>query len=235
MVRSTTALVLLMPTITEDAPTIQIEERPDVLDGVGPPPRPPEQGGGDDGRRPDPESTFPVSKGRLALWLVLTVVIMLFAGFTSAYIVLRGVPGWQSVALPPSLWVSTFILLASSVTMEWTRKRMSRGNTASAKVWMGATAGLGLAFLVGQLVAWNQLADAGVYLASTLHSSFLYILTGIHAIHLLGGLSALGYVTTQIFRNRYSATNHEPVVLCATYWHFMDGLWVFLFLLFTLA
>jgi len=224
-----------MPTITEDVTTVQIDERPDVREGFGPPTRPPAQDGGGDEGRPDPGSTFPVSKGRMLLWLVLTVVVMLFAGFTSAYIVLRGLPGWQNVALPGTLWVNTFILLGSSFTMEWTRKRMRQGNSSGAKLWMGATAGLGLAFLVGQLVAWNQLAGAGVFLSSTLHSSFLYILTGIHALHLLGGISALGYVTTQIFRNRYTSTNHEPVALCATYWHFMDGVWVFLFLLFTLA
>ena len=225
-----------MPTITEDATTVQIPERPDIREGSGPPRRPPDEGGGgDDPRKPDPSSTFPVSKGRLLLWLVLTVVVMLFAGFTSAYIVLRRVPNWQNVALPATLWLNTFILLGSSVTMEWTRKRMRQGNTSGAKFWMGATVGLGLAFIVGQLVAWNQMAAAGVFLASTLHSSFLYILTGTHAVHVLGGIAALGFVTTQIFRDRYTATNHEPVALCATYWHFMGGVWVFLFLLFTMA
>ena len=72
-------------------------------------------------------------------------------------------------------------------------------------------------------------------MASTLHSSFLYILTGMHGLHLLGGIAALAYVSAGIFRNRYSAAGHEPVALCATYWHFMDGLWVYLFLLLTLA
>jgi cytochrome c oxidase subunit 3 len=224
-----------MPTITEDVTTVQIDERPEVREGFGPPRRPRDEDGGGDERHPDPGSTFPVSKGRLLLWLVLTVVTMLFAGFTSAYIVLRGVPAWQNVAIPGTLWVNTFILLASSFTMEWTRKRMRQSDTSGAKLWMGATVGLGLAFLVGQVVAWNQMAATGVFLASTLHSSFMYILTGTHAVHVLGGVSALVVVTTQIFRNRYTAANHEPVTLCATYWHFMDGVWVFLFLLFTLA
>lgn len=225
-----------MPTITEDLATVRIGDHLDVRTTIGPPSRPPAQGdGGDERGRPDPESTFPVSKGRLVLWLLLTVVVMLFAGFTSAYIVLRGAPTWQNVAIPGTLWVNTFILLGSSVTMEWTRKQMREGSKARVKLWMGITAGLGLAFLIGQLVVWNQMANGGVYLASTLHSSFLFILTGTHAVHLLGGISALAYVTVQIFRNRYTSTNHEPVVLCATYWHFMDGLWVYLFLMFNLA
>ena len=75
----------------------------------------------------------------------------------------------------------------------------------------------------------------GVYLPTTLHSSFLYILTGAHALHILGGLAALGYVLIQTLRNQYTASNHEPVTLCATYWHFMGGLWIYLFLLLILA
>ena len=112
---------------------------------------------------------------------------------------------------------------------------MAEGNTASAKKWMAATTALGMAFLGGQILAWNQLVNAGIYLTSTLHSSFLYILTGVHALHLVGGIGALTAITVQIFKNRYSASRHEPVTLCATYWHFMDGLWVYLFLLLALA
>ena len=225
-----------MPTITEDVTTVRIPDRPDILDGFGPPARPPvDPGGGDDGRSPGQGPAFPVSRGRLALWLVLTVVAMLFAGFSSAYIVLRAVPAWENVALPGSLWANTFVLLGSSVTMEWTRRRMAQGNTASAKKWMAATTALGMAFLGGQILAWNQLVNAGIYLTSTLHSSFLYILTGVHGLHLVGGIGALTAITVGIFKNRYSAARHEPVTLCATYWHFMDGLWVYLFLLLILA
>ena len=76
---------------------------------------------------------------------------------------------------------------------------------------------------------------AGVYLQSTLHSSFLYVLTGMHGLHLIGGLGGLTFVLVGTLGNRYTATDHEPVSLCATYWHFMDGLWVYLFLMFLLA
>ena len=224
-----------MPTITEDATTIRVPEPVQPLDGFGPPPRTPDEDGGGEDPRPGWRPAFPVSRGRLVLWLVLTVVVMLFAGFSSAYIILRGAPAWQNVALPASLWANTFVLLASSVTMEWTRRRTVEGDTASAKKWMAATGALGAAFLGGQILAWSELAGAGIYLASTLHSSFLYILTGMHGLHLAGGIAALAYVAAGLFRNRYSAAGHEPVTLCATYWHFMDGLWVYLFLLLTLA
>jgi cytochrome c oxidase subunit 3 len=103
------------------------------------------------------------------------------------------------------------------------------------KTWILVSAMFGFAFLAGQLYAWRQLVLAGVYLPSTLHSSFFYILTGLHGIHLLGGVSALGYVLVRAFRNRVIPGRDESLKLCATYWHFMDGLWVYLFVLLVLA
>ena len=119
--------------------------------------------------------------------------------------------------------------------MDLTRRRVREGQIASTKFWISATGILGLTFIVGQWVAWGQLVEVGVYLQTTLHSSFLYVITGAHALHVLGGVAAISYVLLQTFRNQYTASNHEPVLLCATYWHFMDGLWVYLFLLLILA
>jgi cytochrome c oxidase subunit 3 len=212
-----------------------IEGQEVLLDIGSPPPPARSNGDGGDGDTGEPSSSFPVSKGQLGLWLVLTAIAMLFAGLSSAYIVMRGAPAWQNVALPAALWVNTFVLLASSVTIEWARRQVQADRMGPTKFWMGLTAGLGLVFLIGQVVAWRQLVAVGVYLPTTLHSSFLYILTGAHALHILGGLAALGYVLIQTLRNQYTASNHEPVKLCATYWHFMDGLWVYLFLLLILA
>jgi cytochrome c oxidase subunit 3 len=223
-----------MPTVTEEIRTTTVVDR-ERETGFGPPAAPPsDPGGGDDGRGGRGPS-FPVSKARVLLWMILAVAVMLFAGLTSAYIVLRSAPSWQSVLLPNGLWVNTFVLLASSLTMEMARKRISGGRPDGAKRWMGATLALGLAFLVGQVVVWNEMVAAGVYLASTLHSSFMYVLTGTHALHVLGGLGAIALVTVRIFNNRYTKTSHEPVVLTATFWHAMGGLWVYLFLLLELA
>ena len=223
--------LVLMPVVTEET-----KER--KLGAGNPPPPVRSEGGGEGGGDEEsgqPDTGFPVSKGRLGLWLLLGGIVMLFGGFSSAYIVLRGLPYWQNVAIPSVLWVTTALLLASSVTIEMTRKAMAKGLEGPAKAWIGVTGALGLAFLVGQVVAWSQMVRAGVYLPSTLHSSFLYILTGTHGLHILGGMGALTYVLTQTFRGRYTATDHEPISLCATYWHFMDGLWVYLFLMFLLA
>ena len=222
-----------MSVVTEEIKRVEGHE--DLIDIGSTPPPAARNGDGGSGNTGEPFSAFPVSKDQLGLWLALTAIAMLFAGLSSAYIVMRGAPAWQNVALPGALWVNTFVLLASSVTIEWARRRVQADRIGPTKFWMGLTAGLGLTFLIGQLIAWGQLVEVGVYLPTTLHSSFLYILTGAHGLHILGGLAALGYVLTQTLRNQYTASNYEPIALCATYWHFMDGLWVYLFLLLILA
>lgn len=208
-----------MPVITEEKRII-----------VPPPPVWPGDGGYDGGSG-DSDSSFPVSKQQLALWVLLTGIIMLFAGLTSAYIVLRGVPAWQNIQLPSLLWPNTAVLLLSSLTIELSRRAVRRDHIASMNRWLGVSTLLGLTFVAGQLAAWRQLVNAGVYLPSTLQSGFFYILTGLHGVHVTGGIIALGFVMFRALGNRLSAFNHQPLKLCATYWHFMDALWVYLFVL----
>jgi cytochrome c oxidase subunit 3 len=210
-------------------PTL-VEERKDILL----PPSPPVKLGGDDGSGDSP-SSFPVSKGQIGVWVLLTAIIMLFAGLSSAYIVLRGQPAWQNIELPSLLWPNTAILLMSSVALEISRRAVRRGDIQSMKRWLVVGGVLGMAFLAGQLAAWQQLVNAGVYLPSTLQSSFFYILTGLHGLHLLGGVIALGWLLSRAFNNRLSAVNHEPLKLCALYWHVMDAIWIYLFLLMLLS
>jgi cytochrome c oxidase subunit III len=209
-----------MPVLTEDRRT-----------GVVPPPpvTPPGGRGGDDSSNSG--SSFPISKGQIGVWILLTAVIMLFAGLSSAYIVLRGVPAWQRIELPWLLWPNTAILLLSSIAIDISRRAVRRSDLQSMKRWLAAGGILGLVFLVGQLAAWRQLVDAGVYLPSTLQSGFFYILTGLHGLHLLGGVVALGLVLWKAVKDRLSAFNYEPLKLCALYWHVMDALWIYLFLL----
>ncbi len=215
-----------MPVLTE-------ERKPS---GITPPPTRTEPGGhGDEGGSGDPPSSFPISKGKVGLWILLATIVMLFAGLSSAFIVLRGGQDWQNIAIPSILWLNTAILLMSSATIEVSRRSLSHGRVGAMKVWLLVTAGFGLAFLGGQLVAWKQLVAAGVYLPSTLHSSFFYVLTGLHGIHLLSGVIAMGYVLTKALKNKISPSKDEPLRLCATYWHFLDALWVYLFMLLALA
>ena len=199
-----------------------------------PPPVIPADRGGD-GDSGESGSSFPVSKGQVGLAVLLTAIIMLFAGLSSAYIVLRGVPSWQNIELPSLLWPNTAALILSSIAIELSRRAIRRNDVQSMKRWLAAGGVLGLSFLVGQLAAWRQLVRAGVYLPSTLQSSFFYILTGLHGLHLLGGIVALSLVLLMALKNRLSAFRHEPLKLCATYWHVMDLLWIYLFSLLLLS
>jgi cytochrome c oxidase subunit 3 len=212
-----------MPTIVEEPRRVS-----------PPPPVTPADRGGD-GDSGDSGSSFPISKGQVGIWILLTAIIMLFAGLSSAYIVLRGVPSWQNIQLPSLLWTNTAVLLLSSVAIELSRRAVRRDDVDSMRRWLAVGGVLGLAFLVGQLAAWRQLVSAGVYLPSTLQSSFFYILTGLHGLHLMGGVVALGIVLVMAFKNRLSAFRYEPLKLCSTYWHVMDALWVWLFLLLLLS
>src|SRR6185369_3826228 len=179
-----------------------------------PPMKPPGgHGGGGDDSSDSGSMPFPISKGQVGIWILLTAIIMLFAGLSSAYIVLRGVPAWQNIELPSLLWPNTAILLLSSVAFDLSRRAIRRGDLLSMKRWLAVAGLLGLAFLVGQVAAWRQLVNAGVYIPSTLQSGFFYILTGLHGLHLFGGVVALGFVLSKALKNRLSAFHYEPLKL----------------------
>src|SRR5437867_6991829 len=134
-----------MPVLTEER-----------LRRTPPPPSPP----GDDGRDGDSGehgSSFPISKGQLGVWILLAAIIMLFAGLSSAYIVLRGVPTWQNIELPSLRWPNTAVLLLSSLAIEFSRRAARRNDAQSMKRWLAVGGVLGLTFLVGQFAAWRQL------------------------------------------------------------------------------
>jgi cytochrome c oxidase subunit 3 len=195
--------------------------------GTVPPPIPP--GDNDGNGSSEYGSSFPISKGQIGVWILLTAVVMLFAGLSSAYIVLRGVPAWQNIELPSLLWPNTAILLLSSVAIDLARRAIRRRDAQSMKRWLIAGVALGVAFLLGQVAAWRQLVNAGVYLPSTLQSSFFYILSGLHGVHLLGGVIALVWVLVAALKNKITVFNYEPLKLCALYWHVMDAIWIYLF------
>ncbi|PYS51975.1 MAG: cytochrome oxidase subunit III [Acidobacteria bacterium] len=214
-----------MPVITRDKPGRGAVPPPPVLPGDG----------GRDGSAGDYGGSFPISKGQLGIWILLTAIVMLFAGLTSAYIVLRGLPTWQNIALPSLLWPNTAVLVLSSFTIELSRGAIRRNQLQAMRAWLVLSGLLGLVFIAGQLAAWRQLVHAGVYLPSTLQSSFFYVLTGLHGVHILGGIAGLSLVLFKALRNRLTVFNHEPLKLCATYWHVMDAIWIYLFLLLLLS
>ena len=164
---------------------------------------------------------------RFGLWAFLGTVAMLFIGFTSAYILRRASADWQPLSAPPILWLNTLALLASSATLEIARRRLRGWDLSSCVRFVLLTGALGLVFVAGQYVGWQQLAAQGVFLASNPHSSFFYVLTGLHALHLLGGLCWFVVVLGRLRRLAY-LPGEDGLRLFATYWHFLAGLWVYL-------
>jgi cytochrome c oxidase subunit III len=173
---------------------------------------------------------------RLGVWVLLASVVMLFTSLTSAYIVrIAAANDWRQIPMPRVLLVSTVVLLLSSITFETGKRKLKQRGTAAARRWVMLTTVLGFAFLALQVIAWRQLISQGVYLASNSQSSFFYLLTATHGVHLLGGLLALVYLmlrSRRMVANDFTQARSVAVTSAAAlYWHFMDALWIYLFLL----
>ncbi|PYT80222.1 MAG: hypothetical protein DMG40_13215 [Acidobacteria bacterium] len=200
--------------------------------------RPP--GGGDDGddgergkhqpdRRPSPRRfSTGIAIGMLS-------ILMFFMALASAFLLLHHSSRvWVAVRLPRILWANTAVLLGSSFTLERARLRLSQGDVSGfRKLWFVTTV-MGLLFVTGQLVAWRELVNQGVYVASNQASSFFYIFTGAHGVHLLGGVVALLFVLLRNFE-KSQISRSLAAEITSYYWHFMDGLWIFLFALLYLS
>jgi cytochrome c oxidase subunit 3 len=183
----------------------------------------------------------PVSIGidkryRVGAWVTIAGIVMLFTALTSAYIV-RSASGndWLPIVMPKVLWLSTAVILISSFTMEISRRSLKQQSDAGYGRWLTITVALGLGFVASQLFAWRQLARQGVYLASNPHSSFFYLFTAAHGVHVLGGILALSYLLLRTRKRRDTVEGELRRIGTADaatiYWHFMDGLWICLFLL----
>jgi cytochrome c oxidase subunit III len=170
-----------------------------------------------------------------AIWVGLFAITMSFAAFTSALIVRQGSSlDWRHIQLPPILYLNTLLLLASSVTLELGRRQVAhymgglRSQIKNPGRWLYVTLGLGLLFVAGQYLAWQQLRSQGLYLATNPSSSFFYVLTAAHALHILGGLGGLLHVIRKL---RRVALRRSTLDAASRYWHFMDVLWIYLLLL----
>ncbi|HET7113930.1 MAG TPA: cytochrome c oxidase subunit 3 [Pyrinomonadaceae bacterium] len=182
----------------------------------------------------DPETH--ANRYRIGMWVALASVTMMFTSLSSAYIVrANSANDWVSLPMPRVLIASTVLILASSVTLELARRKLKSSLTKAYTQWVVITVALGLAFLASQLFAWQQLKAWGLYLSSNPHSSFFYLLTGAHAVHLAGGLLGLVFlwfrsrqVTSEVAVLTKRRASTDAVTI---YWHFMDALWIYLFLL----
>ena len=191
------------------------------------------------GDRPllDPSSA---SRYRLGTWVALASIIMLFTALSSAYIVRAASSSdWQPLRMPRILLLSSVLLLISSGTLETARRKLKSAATGAYKSWLFLTVLLGVGFLASQLIAWRQLAKQGVYIASNPHSSFFYLFTALHGVHLFGGLAALAYLSLRSRLPREetaalasSVTKAQAKAVAVTLFGlFMDFLWIYLFVL----
>lgn len=233
------------------------------IDHIGhKPPTPPRQGGGDEGRGGDlPNFGARLRRARLGMICALATICMIFVSLTSAYVVRKGLPtfegttnsyvrDWGEVDLPwRLLGINTALLLISSITMEFARRNAAR-QAALAPVksipgislgseksfpWLGVTVILGLAFLVGQWMAWGRLHDGGFYVNTNPSSSFAFLLTITHAVHLTGGVLALLWAASSSLLHKPLEVRRIAVDITAWYWHFMAALWIYVFALLEFA
>ncbi len=187
--------------------------------------------GGNDGdnRKPEPERQPPPEGYKIGMWLVLTSVTMLFAALSSAYIFNSAQQ--MPIVMPKVLWLSTAIILASSATIEVARRTLKRRIEGKFRLWIAATTALGFGFLVVQLIAWRHLSESGFYVNRNLHSGYSYLFTGLHGVHLIGGLAGLAFITLRNPAKWTLLRRRVAVDVTALYWHFLSGLWIILFVM----
>jgi cytochrome c oxidase subunit III len=199
-------------------------------------------GGGGGGDRPDGEdladdNLFIAAKSRILTGFLLIVVLMTFGGLMAAYVVIatNNVAEWKPFALPVQVWISTFIIVASSVTYHLAKTSLDRDRQMAARKWLIATTVLGGTFISSQILAWVMLSARGLYVQSNPYAGFFYILTAVHAVHVIGGITALG---TIMLRSWYPTAvpdeterRRSLAQVVGWYWHFMGAIWMVLFVL----
>ncbi len=170
--------------------------------------------------------------GKFALWLFIISITMIFASLTSSYIVRMGEGNWLDFELPTIFWINSGIILFSSITMHFAYLSAKRNNIKTVRIAMLVTTLLGVAFLYGQYVSWQDLIADHVYFSDpgTPSGSFVYVFTGLHAFHIITGIIYLIVTTSAAFSYKVHSKNMDKITMCATYWHFLGALWIYLFL-----
>jgi cytochrome c oxidase subunit 3 len=180
----------------------------------------------------EPQQTLAMHPKKFALWLFIVSIVMIFAAMSSAYLVRQAEGNWLEYEMPSIFWINSAILIASSLTMQWAYVSAKRDNLGMIKVAMIITTILGLGFLVGQWYSWVALVDMKVFFAGSYSNpsgSFLYVITGLHAFHLITGIVYLMIILGASFQYKIHSKSMVRMEMCATYWHFLDILWLYLF------
>jgi cytochrome c oxidase subunit 3 len=167
---------------------------------------------------------------KFGMWIAMVSITMMFGAFTSAYLVRKPVGNWYEFKLPVEFFYSTLILIASSFLMEWAYRSYKQQEEKSYKVGIFLTLLLGIGFIIAQVIAWKALVAQGITIELNVSGSFLYVLSGFHALHVLGGIGALFVSNFVAFGDRYELTMLRTLRLdlVRQYWHFVDILWIYL-------
>lgn len=165
---------------------------------------------------------------KFTLWVAIASILMMFAGLTSAYIVKRNQANWFTFELPKVLWYSTAVIITSSITMWMAERKFKQRDMREYKMLITATFLLGLLFVALQTLGFLALAKGGLPLQKNVSVSFLYVIVGLHALHVLGGVVALMVIFIKAFSRKLRTYSPVPVEVMSTYWHFVDLLWIYL-------
>ena len=165
---------------------------------------------------------------KFTLWVGLASIIMMFAGFTSAYIIKRNQANWVTFDLPKVFWYSTAVIIISSITLWLAQNAFKAREMVKYRNMVVATLVLGVFFIALQIIGFRQLWANGMTLKANVSFSFLYVIVGLHALHVLGGIIALLVLFAKAFSARVRNYDIVPVEVISTYWHFVDFLWIYL-------
>ena len=177
----------------------------------------------------EPQATLSMDPMKFTLWLFVVTIVMLFASQTSAYLVRRAEGNWLEFEMPKIFWYSTAVLLLSSVCMQYAYRMAKKDQFDRLKIAISVTFVLGLTFLYMQFQGWKELVAMNVYFVGNPSGSFFYVFTGLHGFHIISGLIVMLFALTAAFRLKLHAKNLRQIQICVTYWHFLDILWVYLF------
>jgi cytochrome c oxidase subunit 3 len=183
-------------------------------------------------KEPVNEQRKKIHPHKFTLWVALGSIIMMFAGLTSAYIVKRDQPGWTTFTIPRAFWYSTAVILVSSLTIQMALRAFKEREMRRYRNLVTVTAVLGLLFVTLQYTGFRTIWNSGVTFKGSGAGQFLYIIAGLHALHVVAGVIALIIIFIKAFATRIRSYNSVPIELMSTYWHFVDLLWLYLFIFF---